>query len=74
MKTDLQLSHYQEIDVLFNNLKEATKEMEQEIDEYCNSFVKSQEDLQMISLFNSMLNEMYQDLEIVGEIKAALYN
>jgi predicted nuclease with TOPRIM domain len=74
MKTDLQLSHYQEINVLFNNLKEATEEMEREIDEYCNEYVKSQEDLQMISLFNSMLDEMYQDLERLEEIKAALYN
>jgi hypothetical protein len=74
MKTDVNLETYRNIDYISSELQRNISEIEKEIDEYCANFVKTQEDLQMVSLFTSILNDLYLDLEDLQRIKSALYN
>ena len=74
MKTNINLEMYQNIDFISNELKQAISEIEKEIDNYCANFIKTQEDLQMISLFNAMLNDLYSDLEDIETARGVLYN
>jgi hypothetical protein len=74
MNIQVDLTPYQETNQIVKVLEDNIKELEQHIDEYCGSFVVSPEDLSMISLFQNMLNDMYEDLEEVMHLKQALYN
>jgi hypothetical protein len=74
MKTDVNLEMYQNIDIISAKLRSQIAQLEQEIDEFCSGFVKTQEDLQMVSLFTSMLNDLYLDLEQIDDVRGALYN
>ena len=56
MKTNVNLEMYQNVDFISNELKQTISEIEQEIDNYCANFIKTQEDLQMISLFNAIVS------------------
>jgi hypothetical protein len=74
MKTDVNLTMYKDIDSVSSELKRQIEEFEKSIDEFCIDFVKSQEDLQLVSLFQSMLTDLYSDLEKINEVKSILYN
>ena len=74
MKTDVNLVAYKDLDPTANELKRQIEEMERSIDEYCANFVSSQEDLQLVSLFQSLLTDLYSDLEQLQSIKSILYN
>ena len=74
MKTDVNLDIYRNTDIISEKLSQQIAELEQEIDAYCSEFVKTQEDLQLVSLFQSMLNDLYLDLEDLQQIRAVLYN
>lgn len=74
MKTDVNLVAYKDLDPTANELKRQIEEMERSIDEYCVNFVSSQEDLQLVSLFQSLLTDLYSDLEQLQSIKSILYN
>lgn len=74
MKTDVNLEMYKNIDHVSNELKRSISELEEQIDEFCSNFVKTQEDLQMVSLFTSMLNDLYSDLEEIENVRGILYN
>ena len=74
MKTDVNLVAYKDLDPTANELKRQIEEMERSIDEYCVNFVSSQEDLQLVSLFQSLLTDLYSELEQLQSIKSILYN
>lgn len=74
MKTDINLEMYRNIDTISSELKRSIAELEQNIDEYCSNFVKTQEDLQILSLFQSMLTDLYSDLEELDGVRSILYN
>jgi hypothetical protein len=74
MKTDVNLEMYRNVDAITSELQRQITEIEQSIDEFCSDFVKSQEDLQIVSLFQSMLTDLYSDLEQMENIRGILYN
>lgn len=74
MKTDVNLEMYRNVDAITLELQRQITEIEQSIDEFCSDFVKSQEDLQIVSLFQSMLTDLYSDLEQLENIRGILYN
>jgi len=74
MKTDVNLEMYRNVDAITSELQRQIIEIEQSIDEFCAEFVKSQEDLQLVSLFQSMLTDLYSDLEQMEKIRSVLYN
>ena len=74
MKTDVNLEMYRNVDAITLELQRQITEIEQSIDEFCSDFVKSQEDLQIVSLFQSMLTDLYSDLEQMENIRGILYN
>ena len=74
MKTDVNLEMYRNVDAITMELQRQITEIEQSIDEFCSEFVKSQEDLQLVSLFQSMLTDLYSDLEQLEKIRSVLYN
>jgi hypothetical protein len=74
MKTDVNLEMYRDIDHISSELRRQINELEQNIDEYCANCVQTQEDLQMVSLFQHMLTDLYSDLEKVDNVKSLLFN
>jgi hypothetical protein len=74
MEININLSHFTKTEETFQALTHAIKDVETQIDEYCSEFVKSQGDLQMITIFNTMLNDMYDDLETIKQFRSTLYN
>lgn len=74
MKTDVNLDMYRNADIISAELKIAIDALEQDVDDFCSNFVKTQEDLQLVSLFQSMLNDLYNDLENINNIRGILYN
>jgi hypothetical protein len=74
MKTDVNLEMYRDIDHISSELRRQINELEQDIDDYCTSFIKTQEDLQIISLFQRMLTDLYSDLEKIDSVRCLLFN
>ena len=74
MKTDVNLEMYTNADIISTELRKAINEMEQDVDDFCAHYIKTQEDLQMLALFQSMLNDLYSDLERIENIRSILYN
>jgi hypothetical protein len=74
MRIDVNLEIYRKVDITSAKLQEQISELEKNIDDYCLEFVKTQEDLQLVSFFHSILNECYKDLEDLTTIKSVLYN
>jgi hypothetical protein len=74
MKTGVNLDMYRNVDTISAELKTAIHALEQDVDDFCCNFVKTQEDLQLVSLFQSMLNDLYNDLENINNIRGLLYN
>jgi hypothetical protein len=74
MKTDINLEMYRNIDTVSTKLRSQIAQLEQQIDDFCSEFVQTQEDLQLVSLFTSMLNDLYLDLEQIDDVRGVLYN
>jgi hypothetical protein len=74
MKTNVNLEMYQNIDSISEKLTTRITQLELLIDEYCERFVTSHEDLEQVTKFNEMLNDLYEDLDSITEVKSVLYN
>jgi hypothetical protein len=74
MKTDVNLEMYRDIDHISSELRRQINELEHDIDDYCANFIKTQEDLQIISLFQHMLTDLYSDLEKIDSVRCLLFN
>ena len=74
MKTDVNLEMYRTADTISTELRSSIYELEQEVEDFCINFVKTQEDLQMLSLFQFMLDDLHSDLERIDNVRSILYN
>jgi hypothetical protein len=74
MNISSNLEMYRNIDAVSTQMRRQIAQLEQQVDEFCSEFVKTQEDLQMVSLFTSMLNDLHSDLEKLDNVRGALYN
>jgi len=74
MKIEFDLTPYRDINSMISVIENDIAELETHIDEYCGEFVNNEDDLTMITLFNKMLNDMYEDLEEVKQLQQALFN
>jgi hypothetical protein len=74
MKTDVNLEMYRTADTISTELRNSIHELEQEVEDFCVNFVKTQEDLQMLSLFQFMLDDLHSDLERIDNVRSILYN
>jgi hypothetical protein len=74
MKTSITIPNLTEMEMIRKNLKKIIAEYEMALDELCSSFSSCEEDLQIISVMNNFLNEMYSDLEIIDLHRQKIYN
>jgi hypothetical protein len=74
MKTSITIPNLTEMEVIREDLKKNITEYEMAMDELCSSFSSCAEDLHLISVMNSFLNEMYSDLEIIDLYRQKIYN
>jgi septal ring factor EnvC (AmiA/AmiB activator) len=74
MNINVNLEMYRDIDHISSELRHQINELEQDIDSYCANFIKTQEDLQMISLFQHMLTDLHSDLEKIDNVRCLLFN
>lgn len=74
MKLSTNLEMYRNIDAVSTQMRIQIAQLEQQVDEFCSEFVKTQEDLQLVSFFTSMLNDLYSDLEQLDNVRSVLYN
>jgi hypothetical protein len=74
MNISSNLEMYRNIDAVSTQMRRQIAQLEQQVDEFCSEFVKTQEDLQMVSFFTSMLNDLHSDLEKLDDVRGVLYN
>jgi len=67
-------SPFQQINEIETTLKMQIQDMEKYLDEFCNNFVKTQDDIQTLSALTFMLNEMYDDLDEILISKQVMFN
>jgi len=74
MKTGITIPNLTEMEVIREDLKKDIAKYEMTLDELCSIFSNCEEDLQIISVMNNFLNEMYSDLEIIDLYRQKIYN